>query len=333
MRRRIRLIYVAAIVGVASHQVSGETPLAQDSIEQTIVQSVLLSYVDEVQWKDVDIAHIATWLMSQGPIDVVIDWPRLNDAGVQREASIELELNQVTVGEVLAEAFDNLSPEIRYSASDHIIRIGTARTVRGPMLKRVYDVRDLVMHDIFVGRVKHDPNRDPLVKRVMELFISEIKGSVQPQSWDTNGGTGTIQPRFDRQWLIITASEGVHRQIGMSLPYHEEMFDSVDEIPEDRWMRVPDRNAEAFEVARPRHCVIPAKENIASREGRRLPEQVPGRLGVKCTTTAPSHSGCLQGSIVGIASNGCPIIEYTPLDDDCNNQAAPSFRVSAQRTR
>lgn len=333
MRRRIGLIHLAVIMGVISPQLSGETPLAPDSIKPPIVQSVLSMYVDEVQWKDVDIAHIATWLMSQGSIEVVIDWPRLNDAGLRREATIELSLKQVTVGEVLAEAFDNLSPEIRYSASGRMICIGTARTVRGPMLRRVYDVRDLVMHDIFAGRVKQNPRRDPIVKRVMELLISEIKGSVQPQSWDINGGNGSIQPRFDRQWLIITATEKVHKQIGLSIPYREEMFDSADEIPEDQWMRVPDRNADAYEVSRPRRRVISARKDNPAIEGRRLSGQIPGRVALNCTTTAPSHSGCLQGSIVGTASNGCPIIEYTPLDDNCNNRVAPSFRVAAQRTR
>jgi len=185
------------------------------------------------------------------PMQVVVRWQVLEDAGIERDKPVTMNVQDLRLSQVLwmvlKEAGGTDLP-LAYRASGRILTISTAEDLGKEMVVRVYDVSDLLVRaqrfrgaphldlaqagqggggsgggsqNIFGGgggsqtddqetgqggRGGAEDNED--IQELIDLIVQ----TVEPDSWQDNGGTGTIQSF--RNLLVVRNNILVHQALG-----------------------------------------------------------------------------------------------------------------------
>ncbi|UCF32912.1 MAG: hypothetical protein JSV78_11335 [Phycisphaerales bacterium] len=240
---------VFPVVAFAQTSPSGQPVLEKRAVreeppDENLAITVLRREVEGVDWPDASFEYVVDWLKDQGDINVVVNWPALTLAAVEKESVVELSLKRVKVADVLNEAIRQLGEggEVLYRASKNTIRISTKEDFDRKMHLRVYDVTDILIEvtdfydspEIDLEQQQQsggqgaqqgtpvfsssgsgnddqtDEDGERLRKR-MEDLVALIEEVIDPLSWDYNGGKGTV--RFHKRTLIVSNSIEVHEQI------------------------------------------------------------------------------------------------------------------------
>lgn len=202
---------------------------------------VLNKVVDEVDWDETPLEEVIEWVTEQGPINVVVRWRALEDAGIDRDAPVTLRLKGTTVGTVLNEVLEQVSDleEVRFRGEGSILRISTRTDLNKKMYLRTYNVTDLLVEvrdfvdgpnidiqqqagggrgggsqPVFSGSGGGGGDRedeDQMEERLDDL-IELIKATVEPSSWQESGGEGTIVGMNNH--IVVRNSLDVHVQLG-----------------------------------------------------------------------------------------------------------------------
>lgn len=111
------------------------------------VLSVLRTRVSEVDWDEQPLESVFEWLEEQGPVNVVVVWRALEALGIDPDTPVTLRMRNVTVGQVLSEALDQVSVdgEIRFQGAGSTIKVSTREEFNRQLYVRVYDVSDLIL--------------------------------------------------------------------------------------------------------------------------------------------------------------------------------------------
>jgi hypothetical protein len=203
--------------------------------------AVLNKVVEEVDWDEMPLEEALDWVTDQGPINVVVRWRALEDAGIDRDSPITLRLKGTTVGTVLSEVLEQVSDleEVRFRGEGEILRISTRADLNRKMYLRTYNVTDLLLEvrdftdgpaidiqqasgggrggggqPVFSGSGGGGGDRedeDQMEERLEDL-IDVIKTSVEPLSWQESGGEGTIVGM--NHHIVVRNSLDVHVQLG-----------------------------------------------------------------------------------------------------------------------
>lgn len=266
MMRRIITVAILAITGSAlTASAQTGTSLAVDGISvdkaaatkaskrarsQTAIR-LLRKPVESVDWLDTPFEEVIRWLKNEGEnaVNVVPRWAPLGVESVDRDTLVSLQLNNTTVGEVLIEVLDHISPdgEMRFRAFGNTLKISTRADFDRKMYVRVYDVTDIMLRtpdfgrsapnidlqqqgqgggaggggggqSVFQGGSQGGESESGQEEQEMEARLTElstmIQRTIEPSSWNLGnaGGRGTIEV-FNRSLIVYNTIE-VHEQIG-----------------------------------------------------------------------------------------------------------------------
>jgi hypothetical protein len=148
--------------------------------------------------------------------NIVVHWPALEDAGIERATPIRLRLWDVGLGAALNILLDSAEPVVplAWSEDDGVITVSTEEDVHQTGIMTVYDVRDL----LDAIRPAPVPGGAPPSEtaRTRGEAIDEltrlITECVDPETWrDAGGTTGSMRELGAR--LIITQSRENHKKI------------------------------------------------------------------------------------------------------------------------
>jgi general secretion pathway protein D len=176
-------------------------------------------------------------------VNMVVDWPALETAGITRDSTVEMNLADATAASVLDRVAEVVSPDAANRAAvavkDGTVRFSTKKALDRDTTTFVYEIRDLMV-DIpdFTNAPVFDlatvlkgdtstsggatpfatkPGRGEMAMRksaeekTREL-VALITNTVEFDSWKENGGeNGLIQPYQGS--LIVTTTPRVHRSI------------------------------------------------------------------------------------------------------------------------
>lgn len=208
-----------------------DTPTTPASLSQRIA---------EVSLVEVPLDQALDWLADFTPLSVVVRWQVLEDAGVLRDTPITLSIRNLRLSQVLwvmLREAGGTDVRLAFRAQPDLLTISTEDDLARDMFLRVYDVNDLLLEVPRIGgRIQiditgigtsgsgpwnnghgdADPEREDAdqhdqIARLIELITS----TVEPDSWDRNGGMGTISA-----WgslLVVRNSASVHQALGRSV--------------------------------------------------------------------------------------------------------------------
>lgn len=109
---------------------------------------LLRQRVASVDWKDATFEEVLDWFRDQGEgrVNVVPKWGPLQIESITRENTINLQLNNTSVADVLNEVLEQLSEDgqLQYRGIGNKLTISTKQDFERKMYVRVYDATDML---------------------------------------------------------------------------------------------------------------------------------------------------------------------------------------------
>jgi hypothetical protein len=202
--------------------------------------------IPEVIFEDTPFNQVMEWLQETQQLNLVVRWEILTNAGIDRDKPITLKVKNVRLSQALWMIMNEAGgPDLKlaYRASGNLLVVSTAENLGQEMVVRTYDVSDLLIRvERFYGpaidlsqagqqqgqggggqslfQQGQDQNRDrdqndrqgmgtsPEMDRLIDL----ITKTIEPESWASNNGNGTIQAF--RNTLVVRNSILVHQRLG-----------------------------------------------------------------------------------------------------------------------
>jgi general secretion pathway protein D len=198
-----------------------------------------------VNFVDTPFSSVVSFLNAVTQLNFDVDWEKLSEAGIDREAQISLNLTNVPVRTVLERVLEKASKDAGngawYAINDGVVMISTREDINKKKTLQIYDIRDLLIEvPDYANAPEFDlqsvlqstgqgggggggqsPFRDngdqgPANRRTLEdrtnELINIITTNVDEQGWQENGGdVGFIQQLQGS--LIITNTPANHRSI------------------------------------------------------------------------------------------------------------------------
>ena len=249
-----RIVLAGVIAAFSASTVLGQlsTGTSVRAVRARIPQTLknLSERIEEVSFQDAPLDQVMNWLSGLTPMNVVVRWQVLEDAGIERDKPITMQVHELRLSQVLWMILDEAGGTditLAYRASGNLLIISTAEDLGKEMVVKVYDVSDLLVKaqdfygaphmdlsntqnnqggqggggSIFSNSGGGGSNVDDQQQQgrngeqdnsdIQEL-INLIVQTVEPDSWADNGGTGTIQPF--RNLLVVRNNLLVHQQLG-----------------------------------------------------------------------------------------------------------------------
>lgn len=172
-------------------------PPEQESLRKALCRPISL------RLGDAPLATAAQTLARQIGLPVMLDKPHLKEAQTEAARRVTVARDGITAAaalELVVEAFG-----LEWTVRDDTIQITTADAADENLLPRVYDVHDLTAYRDSENQVVQDAQ--PLMDVITE--------TIEPESWDSKSGTGSIkavQPR-GRTALVVRQSWQVQQRI------------------------------------------------------------------------------------------------------------------------
>jgi hypothetical protein len=208
--------------------------------------------IAQVAFEDAELSLVLDWLSSVTDMQIVVRWQILEDAGVERDKPISMQVSNLRLSQVLwllMQEAGGSDLKLAYRASGPLLLISTAEDLGKEMVVRVYDVSDLLVRaprfsgaphmdlqnaqnmgttgsgggqSIFGGTGSGGSGRDEDDEgrggnrgeddAGIQELITLIVQTVEPDSWADNGGLGTIQAF--RKLLVVRNNILVHQALG-----------------------------------------------------------------------------------------------------------------------
>lgn len=189
-------------------------PIKLSPKEQAIVRA--LSSPVSVDFKGDRFQDVVEYLATLTNQPILIDRNDLKEAQIDYETPVNLSVKNVTVRTILRKILGEFG--LTYIVKDETIQIVSMAKARETMVIRAYPIGDL----LGVGGGPGDPLTNffgPGLGQVQRMqnvanIINMIQTTVDPNSWQVNGGPGSVAFDFGTMSLVVKNSAEVHAMIG-----------------------------------------------------------------------------------------------------------------------
>jgi hypothetical protein len=202
--RTIRVFAFA--LAAASLMLAAATCRAQAEIQttQTVEHErairAALERTMSFDFRETPLKDVAAALERALGVPIVLDSKALNDAGVTDDTTFTFSKSGISA----RAALDSMlaSKDLSWIMQRDLLVITTADVAKAYVVVRVYPVADLVF-------IEHADAYDADFDSLIEVLTSTIV----PQSWDSNGGAGSIAPFVEAGALVVSQTREVHERI------------------------------------------------------------------------------------------------------------------------
>jgi beta-lactamase regulating signal transducer with metallopeptidase domain len=189
-------------------------PDAPDPEPSPALRAKLDRPLPDVKLDNLALTDALDFLEDVASVEIETDWKALADAGVERDARVIANLQNVKLANALRLILDVAGGDVAaldYAAGGDVIRVST-RQALGRVTTRVYDVRDLLTAAGADADEPPDPVAAETRRALLEELATLIKEAVDPASWRGDGPVaGDL--RELRGQFVVTQSRENHRQI------------------------------------------------------------------------------------------------------------------------
>ncbi|HUO09660.1 MAG TPA: M56 family metallopeptidase [Phycisphaerae bacterium] len=176
--------------------------------------------IKEIRLDGQSLDKALTFLADTTNLNFVINWQALQNAGVDKNTPVTINVKNVPLHKVLDIILAQTNQPLGYDFSDNVLTISTRDTLpKGPGARsddkiiRVYNVRDLLAKPT-VGTPTtqpENPTADATESETQKLRLVILQ-TIEPATWFDNGGSGGSIQSF-HGLLTITATGEVHDKI------------------------------------------------------------------------------------------------------------------------
>jgi hypothetical protein len=235
--RRLLLCAIAAVAFVSF--VDADPPSQADRPARRTAPSmsnVMDQRVPNVELSGVALDDVFEFMRDTAGLNLYVNWPALEAAGIDRSVPIQLKLRNIKLGKVMDLALNQAAAggaALTWYVSDNIVYVTTKALADQDMVTVIYPVQDLLVEvpnfkaPTFTpssggegggsGNVFETSNNDvqqdndSAVARG-EKLVELVMMVVEPDIWIENGGFARI--RYFSGTLIVTAPRSVQKLIG-----------------------------------------------------------------------------------------------------------------------
>ncbi|HEX3999745.1 MAG TPA: DUF4974 domain-containing protein [Pirellulales bacterium] len=178
----------------------GTVPMVLPSDPGDARIEALLDSRQDFEFDNVRLGDVAKALEAKLGIPVRLDTKALTDAGVSDDAPMSLNMKHVRVRVGLREL---LSPkDLDFLIDGELLLITTGDLEKAKTVTRLYPVKDLIGDG--------DPRT---VSAAYASLTAAITATVAPQSWDANGGAGSIVSFPLCDVLVVSETQQIHQEV------------------------------------------------------------------------------------------------------------------------
>jgi hypothetical protein len=238
------LLAIGALAQTPAKERGTTTPKPQTN--NTI--RLLNQRIPEVAFDAVPFEQVMDWVKEVTGANVVVRWQMLVDAGIEREKPITVKVKNLRLSQVLWMIMNEAGGtdiKLAYRASGSVLVLSTEADLGKEMVLKVYDISDLLIkptnfynaarmdpsqmmqnmgsgqggggggQQLFQGGMGNEQNRtqDQTTGGAdLDAIVQLIMDTVEPDTWQRNGGTGQIYPF--RTSIVVYANLLVHQRLG-----------------------------------------------------------------------------------------------------------------------
>jgi hypothetical protein len=173
-----------------------------------------LSTPMSVDFKDTSFNDAIQYLSDKMGQPILLDKQSLADAGVSSETLVTLQVKGLTGRTALRKILGDLG--LAYIIKGEAIQVVTEKVAKETLVTRTYFLGSLLAGGTFSDAgIRFVPglNQFEAMQNVLSI-VNLIQSSVDPQSWQANGGLGTISFHAPTMSLIIRNTAEVHGMMG-----------------------------------------------------------------------------------------------------------------------
>jgi hypothetical protein len=211
--------------------------IATPAFAEVSARQALNTTLPEVRFDNISITDAIDFVRDVTNVNIHVNWKALEAAGIGKDTTLNIRLRSVpmrkVLGLILSEAGSgNL---LTYYIDQNVIEVTTREIADKQLITKVYPVDDLIMdipdfdqppnfqlqgstaggsggnQQLFNSTQNNTQTMNTRASRAQQL-IDTIQATIQPEIWNTNGGTAAI--RFYNGSLIVTAPRSVHEALG-----------------------------------------------------------------------------------------------------------------------
>lgn len=198
------------------------------------MNAAMQTRVPAVALAGVPLDDVFDFMRDVAGLNLYVNWPALEAAGVDRSVPISLKLRNIKLGKVMDLALNQASgggAELTWYVSDNIVYVTTKELADQDMVTMIYDVQDLLVEvpnfrapqftpssggqggsGNIIGSSDNETTEDSTATERGEKLVDLVMALIEPDVWVENGGFARI--RYFRGTLIVTAPRSVQRKIG-----------------------------------------------------------------------------------------------------------------------
>lgn len=204
-----------------------------------------------VNFNEASFEDVMNWVRDRAGVNVVVNWGALAAVGVERDTPVTLVAKDLPFSRMLWLILQSAGgPDVRlgYRADPDMLYISTVDDLASKLIVKVYDVQDLIMNIPSAANFESVRTRELVTSngangaRVVDVvqsgtrffdegdddrgideqetetdvtlrqLIDVITGTIDPDSWQVNGGPGVI--RSYRGQIVVRNSHFVHQKLG-----------------------------------------------------------------------------------------------------------------------
>jgi hypothetical protein len=172
----------------------------------------MLNSVLSVNWDKTPLKDALEYLQDKTGQSILVDENSLREAMVEYDDPVTLKQKKLSVRVILKKILADKG--LTYVIKDATIHVMTPEKAKSYMVARAYPVGDLL--PVYMQQMGPFLNTARQAQGLRQL-IQAIIDTVDPASWQANGGSGTIGFHAPSMSLIIRQSAEIHYQMGGSL--------------------------------------------------------------------------------------------------------------------
>ncbi len=204
MRHFTRWFLMAMLLPAMAPMMAAEQAVTQESegggqSARLAIQRALETKGD-FEFVEAPLEEVIEFLRQRHGINIVFDKLALDDAGVGSDTFVTRSLSGVSLRSALRLMLREL--QLTYDVSDEVLLITTPEESEKRLKTVVYNVADLVRQKYEYGETTYDD----------DWLIDVVMANINPESWDEEGGPGSIRSLHGRS-LVVSQTGEVQEQI------------------------------------------------------------------------------------------------------------------------
>ena len=197
--------YIAPLAGVLAGDEarSAETKESAGSTQveylprPSPVEVKILEALDQpttLAFSDIALEEAVNFLRDQHKINIWMDENALREEGIETSQPVTLQMSNVTLRSALRLLLNPLN--LTFLIDDEVLKITSEQKAGDTLFTRTYPVRDLC------GQANE-----------FDELADAIQRTVEPDTWDDSGGTGSVAPLQGSGSVVILQTYDVHTKI------------------------------------------------------------------------------------------------------------------------